>query len=171
MEGFRGTICSVKEFDYLVHKINGKLSAETQEAVKALENLERKIETLVRNLHWKDFETLVDLIFRQAGWQRVGILGGTEKTIDLDLLSPITSERYAVQIKSRAGRAEFENYQRRFTDMQGYNRLYFVVHTPSRDLVEAGTTVSGEIELLLPDKIAHLTVKYGLADWVNSKAA
>jgi hypothetical protein len=171
MEGFRGTICSVKEFDYLVNKINGKLSAETQEAVKALAILEQKIEILIRSLHWKDFEILVDLIFRQAGWQRVGVLGGTEKTIDLDLLSPTTSERYAIQIKSRAGRAEFEDYQRRFTDMQGYNRLYFVVHTPSIDLMEAQLKLSDEIKLLLPDKIAHLAVMYGLADWVNAKAS
>ena len=171
MEGFRGTICSVKEFDYLVDKINGKLNAATEEAMKAIEVLEQKIEALIRGLHWKDFEILIDLIFRQAGWQRVGVLGGTEKTIDLDLLSPITSERYAVQIKSRAGRLEFENCQHRFTDMQGYNRLYFVVHTPSDDLVEAKTNSSNEIELLLPAKIAHLVVKYGLADWVSSKAA
>ncbi|HKP38428.1 MAG TPA: restriction endonuclease, partial [Pyrinomonadaceae bacterium] len=171
MEGFRGTICSVKELDYLVNRINGTLSTETQEAVNALELLEQKIEPLIRGLHWKDFEILVDLIFRQAGWQRVGVLGGTEKTIDLDLLSPITSERYAVQIKSTAGLADFENYQRRFEDMQGYNRLYFVVHTPSDDLVEAEMKSTHEIELLLPAKIAHLVVKYGLADWLSTKAA
>ncbi len=171
MEGFRGTICSVKEFDYLVQKINGQVNRETTEAVEALSTLEQKIEALIRGLHWKDFETLVDLIFRQAGWQRVGVLGETAKTIDLDLLSPITSERYAVQIKSKASRAEFETYQRRFTDMQGYNRLYFVVHTPSNDLMEAEPKLSEEIKLLLPDKIAHLAVMYGLADWVIAKTS
>jgi|GEM_PF-1156127 len=76
MEGFRGTICSVKEVDYLVHKINAEVSTETKEAVQALSTLERKIEIVIRGLHWKDFEILVDLIFRQAGWQRVGVLGG-----------------------------------------------------------------------------------------------
>ena len=111
------------------------------------------------------------MIFRQAGWQRVGVLGGTEKTIDLDLIAPITFERYAVQIKSRASRLEFEDYQIRFTDMQGYNRLYFIVHTPSSDLTEAEAKFSDEIKLLLPDKIAHLVVMYGLADWVNTKAS
>lgn len=171
MEGFRGTICSVKEFDYLVQKINGQINKETAEAVEALSTLELKIEALIRGLHWKDFEILVDLIFRQAGWQRVGVLGETEKTIDLDLLSPITSERYAVQIKSKASRAELERYQRKFTDMQGYNRLYFVVHTPSNDLIEAEAKLSEEIKLLLPDKIAHLAVMYGLADWVNARAS
>lgn len=35
MEGFRGTICSVKEFDYLVQKINGQVNGETTEAVEA----------------------------------------------------------------------------------------------------------------------------------------
>lgn len=171
MEGFRGTICSVKEFDYLVQKINGQVNKETAEAVEALSTLERKIEALIRGLHWKDFEVLIDLIFRQAGLQRVGVLGETEKTIDLDLLSPITSERYAVQIKSSASRAELENYQRRFTDMQGYNRLYFVVHTPSSDLIEVEGKLSDVIKILLPDKIAHLTVMYGLAEWVNDKTS
>jgi len=170
MEGFRGTICSVREFDYLVERINGQVSKEIEEALEAMSMLEHKIEALIRRFHWKDFEILVDLIFRQAGWQRVSVLGENEKTIDLDLLSPITSERYAVQIKSKASRAELESYQRRFTDMQGYSRLYFVVHTPSRDLIDA-EVVGGDLELLLPDKIAHLAVKYGLADWVNAKAS
>ncbi len=171
MEGFRGTICTVREFDYLIQKINGEQSHETKEALESLRIFEQNIESLIRRLHWKDFEILIDLIFRQAGWQRVGVLGETEKTIDLDLLSPITLERYAVQIKSKASQAEFENYQRRFADMQSYNRLYFVVHTPTDDLVELEGELSGDVELLLPAKIADLTVKYGLADWVISKAS
>ncbi|MBA3356762.1 MAG: hypothetical protein H0U18_12670 [Pyrinomonadaceae bacterium] len=92
-EGFRGTICSVKEFDYLVQRINGKPLKQKAEAEKALLTLEEKIETLIRGVHQKDFEILIDLIFRQAGWQIVSVLGGTQKTIDLDLLSPITLKR------------------------------------------------------------------------------
>jgi hypothetical protein len=170
-EGFRGTICSVKEFAYLVQRINGQVLKETEEATEALSTLEQRIETLVRLLHWKDFEILIDLIFRQAGWQRVGVLGGTEKTIDLDLLSPITSERYAVQIKSKADLTEFENYQERFADMQGYTRLYFAVHTPSDNLIGAEAKPSDQVQLLLPKHISQLAVKYGLADWIIGKAS
>lgn len=74
-EGFRGTICSVKEFDYLVQRINGKPLKQIGEAKEALLTLEQKIETLIRALHWKDFEILIDLIFSPSGLaegQRLG---------------------------------------------------------------------------------------------------
>lgn len=171
MQGFRGTICSVKEFEYLVQKINGKVLKANEEAMDALSILEDKIEVLIRSLHWKDFEILVDLIFRQAGWQRVGTLGGTEKTLDLDLLSPITSERYAVQVKSKASLAQFKDYQQRFEDMLGYRRSYFVVHSPSKDLIQAEDQISDDFQLWLPKQLAVLAVKYGLADWIIGKAA
>ncbi len=169
MQGFRGTICSVREFEYLIQKINGRIPKEVEETQNALAELERKIEAIIRSLHWQDFEILIDLIFRQAGWQRISELGKTLKTLDLDLVFPITSERYGIQIKSRANLAEFESYQQKFADMQGYTRLYFVVHTPSRNLVLAKT--SEYVELWLPQDIAHWAVKYGLTDWIIDKAS
>ncbi len=170
MQGFRGTICSVKEFEYLVQKINGKVLNANEEATDALSILEDKIEVLICSLHWKDFEILVDLIFRQAGWHRMGTVGGTEKTLDLDLLSPITSERYAVQVKSKASLAQFKNYQQRFEDMLGYRRSYFVVHSPSKDLIQAEDQMSDDFQLWLPKQLAVLAVRYGLADWIIGKA-
>ncbi len=169
MQGFRGTICSVGETEYLVQKINGQIPKEIEEAQAALSELERKLEIIIRQLHWQDFEILVDLIFRQAGWQRVSELGKTLKTLDLELISPITAEQYGVQIKSKANLAELESYQDKFADMQGYTRLYFVVHTPSSDLVPA--KVIEDIELWLPQDIAHWAMKYGLADWIIAKAS
>lgn len=172
MQGFRGTICSVKEFEYLIQKINGHTPKEVEEAQAALSKLEEKIEMVIQRLHWKDFEVLIDLIFRQAGWQRISELGETLKTLDLDLVSPITSKRYGVQTKSRANLAEFENYHQRFADMQGYTRLYFVVHTPSSDLEDlAQSEIPEDIELWLPQDIAHQAVKYGLTDWIITKAS
>ncbi len=171
MQGFRGTICSVKEFDYLIGKINSNESSQVEAARAALLSLEQTIERLIHDLHWKDFEVLVDLIFRQAGWQRIGVLGETEKILDLDLISPVSQERYGVQIKSSANLADMQDYQRHFADMQGYNRLFFVVHSPARNLLEAGIAISNDIELWLPDKVAQLTVKYGLAEWVIDKAS
>jgi hypothetical protein len=101
MQGFQGTICSVREARYLVNRINGVQPKEVKEAEDALLQLEQKVEAVVRNLTWRDFELLIDLIFRQAGWQRVSDLGGTMKSLDLDLISPVTSERYGVQVKSK----------------------------------------------------------------------
>jgi hypothetical protein len=167
VQGFRGTICSVKEADYLVRKINGLTPPEAEDAREALTHLEQKIQAIICRLDWKDFEVLVDLIFRQAGWQRVTELGQTQKTLDLDLLSPITSERFVVQVKAKADLAQFENYQRHFEDMQGYSRFYFVVHTPSFD--REHVTMPENSELWLPEDIARLAVKYGLAEWIIDK--
>ena len=167
MEGFRGTICSVKEFEYLKQKINGRGPEYVRKTEAALTELEKRIETLIRNLHWMDFEILVDLIFRQAGWQRVSELGMRLKTLDLDLISPITAERFGVQVKSKANLAEFEEYQRTFTDMQGYTRLYFIVHSPTNDLRKAETLE--DLKLWLPEDIAWRVVKYGLAEWIIDK--
>jgi hypothetical protein len=168
MQGFQGTICSVKEFEYLIQKINGVEPPKVKEARGALLTLEQKIEDIIRALYWKDFEVLIDLIFRQAGWQRLSELGGTMKDLDLDLVSPITAERYGVQIKSQANIKTFEEYQQKFADMQGFTRFYFVVHTPSDELSQA--TKTEDVELLLPENIAHLAVKYGLTDWIIDKA-
>lgn len=168
MQGFRGTICSVHEFKYLVNKINGTMPKEVEEAQITLSELENKLEVIIRDLHWKDFEILIDLIFRQAGWQRVSPLGETQRTLDLDLLSPITGDRYGVQIKSKASLADFRNYQQQFEDMQGYSKFYFVVHSPSSDL--KNTREYNDFELILPHEVARLAVKYGLTEWIIAKA-
>jgi hypothetical protein len=95
---------------------------------------------------------------------------GTTKSIDLDLISPITSERYGVQVKSKANRALFEHYRNdRLKDMQGFTRFYFAVHTPSTDLLKVSDDADGNVELLLPSTIAHLAVQYGLTKWIIDK--
>lgn len=52
-----------------------------------------EVQGALRELHWKDFETLVDLLFRQAGWRRLSMLGETMKYADLELEEPINHER------------------------------------------------------------------------------
>lgn len=168
MQGFQGTICSVEESSYLLDKINGVARKEVKKAEETYNQLIKATEHIIRSLDWKDFEVLIDLIFRQAGWQRLGRIGGAQKTLDLDLISPVASERYGVQVKSKASLKELENYQKRFEDMKGFTRLYFVVHTPSPDLSKDKETES--CKLWLPEDIAALSVKYGLVDWVIDKA-
>jgi hypothetical protein len=168
MQGFRGTICSVKEFPYLIRKINAETSLAEQAALDAQETLSNALVPIIRGLPWKEFELLVDLIFRQAGWQRISDLGKTQKTIDLDLLSPIAQERYWVQVKSRAGPEQFERFKEDTSDTAGYSRYYFVVHSPIGNLSKAQATDT--YKLWLPGDIARLTLRYGLADWVVGKA-
>lgn len=89
-QGFRGTICRVPEQKYAISKINCELIKEVIDVEHAMDILKSKLTLLIQNLQWKDFETLVDLIFRQAGWQRVGDKGKTQKTLDLELFAPVT---------------------------------------------------------------------------------
>ena len=172
IQGFRGTICSVKDAQYVINKINGKTPPHVEEAHKTLRELVDRLEKVIKHLDPKDFEILIDLIFRQAGWQRVSNLGGSQKTIDLDLISPITKKRYAVQVKSKADLFTFEKYKIEFKDMQGYYQIYFAVHSPSQDLENYSESEESEafkVELLLPHRIAELTLKLGLANWVLDK--
>ena len=42
-----------------------------------------RLKDAISELHWRDYETLVDLIFRNAGWVRVSVLGQQAKGYDL----------------------------------------------------------------------------------------
>ncbi|MBK7654606.1 MAG: hypothetical protein IPJ18_05205 [Betaproteobacteria bacterium] len=121
VQGFMGTICSVSELEYLLCKINGNVEPHVATAQSAFENLQEALVPIIRRLHHKDLEILADLIFRQSGWQRVGVSGGTEKDIDLDLISPVTGERVAAQVKSRAGADVWRAYRTKYADMRGYS--------------------------------------------------
>jgi len=168
MQGFRGTICKVKSFDYLVHKINGEKSKKEKDALEARQALAETLIAIIQKLPWKEFELLVDLVFRQAGWQRLGAVGGKQQTLDLDLWSPITQENYLVQIKSQATQQQFEQFQEDASGIRQYARCYFVVHSPKGGLEEAPE--SDLYKLWLSKDIANLVVQYGLADWVIAKA-
>jgi hypothetical protein len=156
VQGFRGTICTVKEVEYLLARINGTERPDTKRAALALNKLALCLEAVIRTMTWQDFEILIDLLFRQAGWQRVSKVGSTMKAIDLDLISPITQERFGVQVKAKADRRLFEQYRdERLANMQGFAKFYFAVDTPSDDLMDSPTTDTS-VELLLPSKIATL---------------
>lgn len=168
-QGFRGTICEVPESEYVLSKINYRELSEVIEAKEALKNLEMKLSSLIKHLQWKDFEILIDLIFRQAGWQRLGVMGKTQKTLDLDLLSPVTNEKAIVQIKSSSTRDEFLHYAKEFGKMKDYNKLFYVVHSPTIKLRSEGK--NDKIRLLLLDAITKLSINSGLIDWIIKKAS
>lgn len=79
---FSGTICKVSEVDELARLINRQHSSEYTAIVYSRRDLCRHVETGLGRLHWKDFETLVDLLFRATGWRRVSVLGETMKFSD-----------------------------------------------------------------------------------------
>ena len=81
---FRGTICQVKPFDYLLRKLNDELSPEVTAAEEAESALMEATVRLMRLLTWQDFELLVDSIFSASGWRRIGVIGRVQKTVDLN---------------------------------------------------------------------------------------
>lgn len=172
VQGFLGTICSVREMEYLVHKINATVPPHVTEAQNALSRLTDSLIPIIKKLHQNDFEILVDLVFRQAGWQRVGVLGKTEKDIDLDLISPVTGERIAVQVKSRAGADVWRDYSQRFSDMQGFSRFYLVTHSPKPNLIEAAKNDSdSNLTLWGVEMLASQVIRGGLTGWLLDKAS
>lgn len=169
VQGFRGTICKVEAAAYLIRKLNGETQPEVAKAEQALSELECALVPLIRRLGWKDFELLTDLVFTQAGWQRIGSLGKTEKSIDLDLMSPVTGKRAFVQVKSQANLKTFLQYKESFEGMDQYDEMYFVVHTPAADL--AAHHEDSAIELLTVARLAKLVVSAGLTRWVLRKSS
>jgi len=171
-QSFQGTICSVRELGYLLHKINGTFEPHVAKAVKAIDELISSLIPIIKNLHPKDLETLTDLIFRQAGWQRTGVAGEVEKDIDLDLLSPITQERIAIQIKSTATENTYAAYKNIFLNMTGYSTFYFITHSPDSKLEKLLET-ENEDNLIFwgVEKIAQQSVRAGLMGWLIDKAS
>jgi hypothetical protein len=131
VEKYRGTICNVAAFSYLIHKINDTFEPHVEVALQAFAALQASLIPVIKNLHEFDFEIFVDLIFRQSGWQRVGVSGGTEKDIDLDLVSQATGERIAVQVKSVADSAVEMSANSRVADSDvPPKRCFAIFHLP-----------------------------------------
>jgi hypothetical protein len=162
---FQGTICSV-DLEYAKNKINALVPEIVSEAQEALSALQQRLIPLIQSLTWKDFELFVDLIFTNAGWQRISVLGKTQKTLDLDLRAPVTGERAMVQVKSASNQAEFLQYQTEFKQAQDFSRLFYVVHSPTADLT-AGQ--SDRTTILTATELSRMAISAGLADWLMEK--
>jgi len=89
------------------------------------------------------------------------------KYVDLELEEPITRDQYQVQVKSVADLPEFKKYAERFAP-GGYRKLYFVVHTPTRGLVE-GSVGNPNVELVPPRRLAEMAIDLGLVNWLLHK--
>jgi hypothetical protein len=93
LQGFRTTVCRVKHGDLLRRTLNGTRSPLATAIRDHRQTLAEHLTKAIQELHWKDFETFVDLVFRAAGWLRVSVLGQHEKAYDLELQEPIIGDR------------------------------------------------------------------------------
>ena len=165
--GFRGTACRKDHKDVLKRLINDQPSKEYIGITDIKNELIKKVEEGIKNLSWKDFETLVDLLFRQSGWRRISRLGETMKYIDLELEEPITGDLFQVQIKSSASKDDFINYAKQFSSNE-YRKLYFVVHSPDQQLVNFKHS-DNNIELLFANRLSKMVIELGLINWLLKK--
>jgi hypothetical protein len=166
--GFRGTVCKVREVNELVRLINCQSSPEYAAIFNAKESLNEHVMAGLKRLHWKDFETLADLLFSSAGWKRVSILGQAMKYSDIELEDPINKEMYQVQVKSKATLQDFQTYSGKFASDK-YRKLFFVVHTPDSKLAEVVPDSASPIQLVLPNRLAEMVIEQGILGWLMDK--
>jgi hypothetical protein len=166
MQSFQGTICEIKEFEYLRRKLNGELLPAVDEAAQAENQMVQKIIPLMRLLTWQDFELLVDLVFANSGWRRLGQVGKTQKTVDIELMLPTTGERAFVQIKSFAAKGDLADYLDRLKNSEAYDRMFFVWHSGDVGELEETSAV-----LIGPDRLARMVFDAGLTSWLLQKVS
>jgi len=164
LASYRGTSCDVDVADYVTRRINGKEVPEVERAIAASSKMKAAVLDLMKLLTPRDFELLVDLVFSTSGWRRVGIVGKTQKTLDLDLILPSTGDRAFVQVKSRTTSEELAEYVARIDDGP-YDKMFFVFHSGEADTLDRRVTVIG------PDKLADLVQDAGLTTWLIRKVS
>jgi hypothetical protein len=171
LQGFRGTVCRVSEEELLRRVLVGDRSPIALEISAHRKHLADAAKRAIEQLHWKDYETLVDLVLRDTGWIRVSILGQQVKGYDLELREPITQDKYLVQVKSRASLKDLmESVAQFFPDSTSgdYKKIFFAVHTPAKDLLDT-TDIPDCVELIPPQQLADLVIDAGLSRWLEEK--
>jgi hypothetical protein len=163
---YRMTICAVKHADYLVRKIVGEIDPLRTEAEATTEQARLIAARMIRRLNWKDFETLIDLIFTRGGWQRVGALGGNQADVDLVLKQPISGETAWVQVKSRSSQADLDDYLGRFERHGRFDRFFFIYHSATRPI---RMRQQRQHHLWSVDRIASAAIDQGLLTWLSER--
>jgi hypothetical protein len=172
VQAYRGTICAVEPSSVL-QKINRLDPPRVAAAAHSLTALINSLQPIVERLHPRDLEVLVDLIFRNAGWQRVGVLAETETDIDLALESAVTGERIAVEVKAHASIEDYREFAVRYLSMVGFDRFYFVTHSlidaeVANESVDASSRAG--VRFWGSRSIAERAAHSGLAQWLVEKA-
>ena len=164
---YRQTICKVRAADYLLRRINVIDDPIVAQARDVRLEMIRAACALIEQLHWAEFEIMVDLIFSRSGRQRVSELGGTMADVDLVLDQPTLNERASVQVKSSATQAMLNEHIEYFQRSGIHARTFFICHSPKGNLkVPDGNGV----HLWTGEKLAEMAVKSGLFDWLLERS-
>jgi hypothetical protein len=165
---YKMTVCAIKQADYLLRKICDEadpLRAAAQ--VLKAETIQLAVK-MIRRLDWRDFETLVDLIFMRCGWHRISALGRGQADVDLILKQPVTSETAWVQVKSSSSQAEFHEYLDRFQRDGSCDCFFFICHSAASAL---SAPHDAKIHLWSAERVASAASEAGLLDWLVDHAA
>lgn len=163
LAGYRRTICNVKEAERVVRLINATPHPEVIVAEETREQLLASVRTLIPMLSADDFEILIDLIVARSGWERVGAIGGIQKTVDLEVVQPLTGERAFVQVKSRTRQAEFDAYLDQF-EAYGIDRMIYAYHTGP-----ALKCTDPRVQIMDLGVIANSVLERGLLRWLTNR--
>jgi hypothetical protein len=164
---YRRTICNVEAKEYAIRRINGIQEPLIARSAKARETMLDVTVDALQMLDWRDFETLVDLIFARSGWNRVSAIGGNQKLIDLELEQPMTRERAAVQVKSQASQTTLDDYARGVDEAAQFKTFFFVCHS-----WQGPPPVTGDrdnVHVHVGRELAQAVHRTGLQDWVLEK--
>ena len=148
----------------MIDAANAKESPDTIEAKDAVSNLEKALEKLVKHLQSTDFELFIDLIFKQSGWQRLGVVEKHINGLAMDLTLPATGDRAFIRVKSHSTVEEFSAYLDEFNLMEGnYSHSFYAVQSPPPALQKIA---DDNPRLLLADRLAAMAVRTSLVDWL-----
>ncbi len=165
--GYRGTICAVPKPDYLLRRIRGEDHPLHDAGLRLQAEVHDVAQAMIAELHWQEFETLVDLIFARGGWRRTSLLGQSMPDVDMILEQPLTGETAWVQVKTGTSQVEYEAYWKRFSDDGSCDRFFFVCHTAKSPLCAVAD--DPRHHLLTGQELAALAVKVGLFDWLTER--
>lgn len=168
MASFRQTLCRVEASGYLLRKLNGLDEPAVLFAREARSRLLVSASALIADLHWADFETLIDILFARSGWHRTSVLGQTMKDADLIVEQVVTRETGLVQVKSAATQATLDEYLARFDEAGLWRRMFFVCHSPRGPLTAGGRN---DVQAWTRDGVAERVLSHGLFDWLVARVA
>ena len=127
---YRRTICKVHAEDYLMRRIRGENHPLYEHAGTLQAEMTDLADQMIRELHWAELETLIDLIFTRNGWRRTSLLGGNMPDVDLILEQPLTGETAWVQVKTGSQQGELEDYMARFKANGSCDRFIYACASP-----------------------------------------
>lgn len=165
--GTQQTLCRIEAEDYALRKIWNREEPAVRRARQAKAGMLEAIVELVGDLHWADFETLVDLLLSRSGWHRVSSLGGTMKDADMVVEQTVTKETAFVQVKSSSSQSELDRYIDIFDKNAEYSRMIFACHSPAGKL----TTERANVMIWAKAELAEMILRDGLFDWLVERTA